>query len=570
MSHHSTLTLLPVSSLEKIFPDKAPACAPLSASSMLQNERYSFQVAYHWDGSAAADVSVTSDSPLGKWLEISSVGLVPSEYPCHPDAEGFLLRATPGLFPDPLYPIPPVKSSPGSRFLTSYGDSFSFSLIPLQWRSIWVSLSADCPLPPGEYRLPITFSSSDGSVLAETAISLTRLPFSLPAQTLIHTEWFHTDCLANWYETDVFSPRYWELVESYLATAVKYGINMILTPLFTPPLDTAVHGERKTVQLVAVTVTENGYSFDFRLLDQWISLCDKTGIRYLEFSHLFTQWGAEHAPKIMALQDGKLTQIFGWDTDAASENYLAFLQAFLGELLSYIKERRLEDRCYFHISDEPSGEHLASYQKARDLIVSCLQGLPIMDALSDYAFYEQGLVTMPICSNNHIQPFLEHHVPGLWTYYCTAQYQKVSNRFFSMPSPRNRVIGAQMYYYGIAGFLHWGYNFWNSQFSRHAINPYCVTDAGGVFPSGDPFLVYPGTDGAIPSIRAEVFFDGLQDLRLFTLLEDKIGRDAVKQLLEAHLGPVSFDRCPDSPDGLLALRAACHEALMRAAADPKQ
>ena len=559
MKTNHRLTLLPVSSLEKIFPDAAPSCDSLTSSTMLLNERFSFQIAYYWNGSNMDHVSIQFDSPLNQWIEFFSVGLVPSEYPCHPDTEGFLLRRNPGLYPDPLYPI---ADSATPSFQTSYGDSFSFSLISCQWRSIWISITAYCPLPAGTYDIPISFVASDGSVLGKVNFQLNRLPFTLPEQSLIHTEWFHTDCIANWYNVEVFSPHYWELIESYMAFAVKYGINMILTPLFTPPLDTEVGGERKTVQLVKVMITEHGYSFDFHLLDHWISICDKTGIKYLEFSHLFTQWGAGHAPKIMAEKDGTLTQIFGWDTDASSSEYKNFLQAFLKELLSYIHKNHLETRCYFHVSDEPSKEHLASYQSARNLIASCIENLPIMDALSDYAFYETGLVNMPICSNNHIQPFLEHSVPGLWTYYCTSQHQKVSNRFFSMPSSRTRIIGAQMYYYDIVGFLHWGFNFWNSQYSRYAINPYCITDAKGSFPSGDSFLVYPGKNAPISSLRAEVFLEGLQDMRLFALLEKKIGKNAVKQLMESHLGPVSFDKCPDSPDSILALRHACHEKLL--------
>ena len=34
--------------------------------------------------------------------------------------------------------------------------------------------------------------------------------------------------------------------------AVAHGVNLLYTPLFTPPLDTQVGGERTTVQLVDV------------------------------------------------------------------------------------------------------------------------------------------------------------------------------------------------------------------------------------------------------------------------------------------------------------------------------
>ena len=52
--------------------------------------------------------------------------------------------------------------------------------------------------------------------------------------------------------------------------ATDHGINMILIPVLTPPLDTAEGGERTTVQLVDITY-ENGkftvvrYAYDEHL-----------------------------------------------------------------------------------------------------------------------------------------------------------------------------------------------------------------------------------------------------------------------------------------------------------------
>jgi hypothetical protein len=50
-------------------------------------------------------------------------------------------------------------------------------------------------------------------------------------------------------------------------------------------------------------------------------------------SHLFTQWGAAHAPKIMATVDGTYRRLFGWETDAISDEYVGFLEAFAAELV---------------------------------------------------------------------------------------------------------------------------------------------------------------------------------------------------------------------------------------------
>lgn len=163
-----------------------------------------------------------------------------------------------------------------------------------------------------------------------------------------------------------------------------------------------------------------------------------------------------------------------------------------------------------------------------------------LDALSDYGFYEQGLVQQPVCGLNHIAPFLKARAEGkgpekLWGYYCVGQPEKVTNRFIVQPGYRTRVLGAQMYKYELAGFLQWGYNFYNSAFSLHPIDPYRCTDADGAFPSGDPFIVYPGKDGAPEeSQRLHVMDEAMSDLCAMNLLEGLCGREAVLACLEAR------------------------------------
>lgn len=109
-----------------------------------------------------------------------------------------------------------------------------------------------------------------------------------------------------------------------------------------------------------------------------------------------------------------------------------------------------------------------SYKAAKELMEKDLEGYEMIDALSDYSFYEKGVVSQPVCALDHIQPFLEKRPEKLWGYYCTAQYLDVSNRFIVQPGYRTRILGAQMYKYQLNGFLHWGYNFYNAE---HSIFP---------------------------------------------------------------------------------------------------
>ncbi|WP_127588240.1 DUF4091 domain-containing protein [Paenibacillus koleovorans] len=560
MSSSPTFDTICLSSLIKVFADEEVGERPFLKGTALANETYSFQIAYRSD-SLLKLIRTRVVSGLTARVSLRTVGLVTCEMPNYSDADQNVLRLAPGLYPDPLYPVTELDG---------------LTAIPGQWRSLWVTVTLDGSVKPGTYPITIQFTANNGEPLGEETFGLKVLTAELPEQKLLHTEWFHADCLATYYGVDVFSEAHWTIVESFIATAVKHGINMILTPLFTPPLDTRIGGERPTTQLVDVTVEREGvYSFGFDRLKRWVEMCDRLGVQYFEFSHLFTQWGAKHAPKIVAQVDGSEQRIFGWDTDATGVAYKDFLAQFLPQLVGFIKENGLEKRSYFHVSDEPTTPHLPTYESASSWLSQFLGEFPVMDALSEYDFYERGLVKMPIPANNHIEPFLEHEVPGLWTYYCCAQHQDVSNRFICMPSARNRVLALQLYKFNIAGFLHWGYNFYYSQYSRYPIDPYRVTDAGHAFPSGDPFVVYPGADGQpVESIRLEVFYEALQDLRALEKLESLIGRERVLALLEEGLErPITFSEYPHDASWLLEKRAQVNaliesESLAQAEATP--
>ena len=179
--------------------------------------------------------------------------------------------------------------------------------------------------------------------------------------------------------------------------------------------------------------------------------------------------------------------------------------------------------------------------------------------------YEKGIVQHPIVSSNHISVFLKNQVPQPWVYYCCGQYVTVPNRFFAMPSWRNRIMGVLMYLHGIKGFLHWGFNFYNSQYSISHIDPFFNTHASYAFPSGDAFLVYPGPDEKpMSSIRAQVQREALDDLNALTTLESVVGRERVVALIMENADePFDFEHYPHSADYILQLRERMAEIFIQ-------
>lgn len=532
-----------LSSLDKPFLDsKLDDFTPLRKLTMLRNERISVQLVLTDDSAAAPHrrfVGIKIEGVFAPYATKRTLESVPSAMPEYPGrSDENYLRTTPGLYPDLLAPMQMNGSA---------------ACVPGQLHSVWIDIDPMGALPAGNYNLTVVLS--DGAVTERAQLTVEVIAADLPEQALRVTEWFHCDCLASYYGVPVFSERHWEIIENFVRTAVRNGINMLLTPVFTPPLDTHIGGERPTVQLTGVKRTADGWEFDFSRLDRWIDMCDRCGVKYFEISHLFTQWGALHAPKIVAETDEGEKKIFGWDTDATSDEYTAFIRAFLGAFLAHMRARGDDSRCYFHISDEPNAAHLEQYLKAKATVSDLLDGYPVMDALSDYEFYKTGAVTTPIPANNHIEPFIEGGVEPLWTYYCCGQGIGVSNRFLAMPGARTRYIGVQFYKYRVFGFLQWGYNFYYNQGSYDPVNPYVDSTGNYFVPSGDAYSVYPATDGtALESMRIVQFREAIDDLRAMELAGSLAGRDAVIAAIEELTGEVVFSRCVCDSAAMLAIR----------------
>ena len=399
-----------VSSLVKPFLDESiEDHREFNCATILKNERLSFQLLYSdfrevnvlGFGVRHARVSVVSG--LSPYLRIRTVEQVPTLMPTF---EGLYdddyLRTEPGLYPDPILPL---------------RDKDQVILFCNRLYSIWVDVDPQGCAAAGEYPIRITLTDDDGGETSETFV-VTILDTFLPAQDFYVTQWFHTDCLANYYNVPVFSERHWEIVEAFMRTAAENGQTAIYLPLVTPPLDTAVGGERTTVQLVDISLRNGEYVFGFEKMDRWCDLAIEIGFRFFEVVHLFTQWGAAHAPKVMATVEGEYRKIFGWETDSLSDEYRTFVRMLLKAFLSHMQARGIDAMCRFHISDEPSAETMETYRAAKDSVADLLSGYVISDALSNFEFYKQGILETPTPSANHIQPFLDAHVKHLNVYYC--------------------------------------------------------------------------------------------------------------------------------------------------------
>ncbi len=526
-----------VSSLERVFPNEVPK--GIKGVSGFKNEPVSFQVAFRYNETKVSRIFIDVESDLP--VSCYNVGYVPV---AHVGGHTPERSHKSDLYPDILYPHS-NKSKPVEQYpFFACGDS---------WYTLWVTVNEKGKtLPAGEHTVTVSLYEGDYSKkpVAVKNVSVNLANAVLPPQRLKYTNWFHCDCLADYYRVEPYSERFFEIFESFVSTAVKNGMNMILLPAFTPALDTKIGSYRKNVQLVKVTKSGKEYGFDFSLMKRYVDICKKCGIKYFEHSHLFTQWGAKNTPAVYAEENGKPKRIFGWETKSSSKEYGRFLKAYFAELKKFLTAEKIEKKILFHVSDEPGENVIESYSDAVNQVKDLIREYDAGDALSDYSFYEKGLVRTPIVITDKLDSYYGK-CSDYWAYY--TGLQKGSNRFHACEPCENRSTGYIIYHYGAKGFLHWGYNYYYDILSSRLFNPFCET-CGHIGSAGTSYCVYPAHDGtALQSMRQKVFYEGLNDFRALEALDKKSG-GAAEKLLKKHFGDINFMSVAQSSDKLIKFR----------------
>ena len=412
---------------------------------------------------------------------------------------------------------------------------------------------------PGDYEIIVkVICLTTGAEIRRHRVSLRVIDACLPENDLIYTNWFHYDALVDYFGVKLYSDEFFKILESYVRNAALHGMTALLTPAFTPALDTPVGMSRMNVQLVKVKVADGKYEFDLSLLERFLDLAKDCGIKWIEHCHLFSQWGADSAINIYAEENGEEKLIFGWDTPADSEEYAAFMKAYIPEFLALAEKKGFGGRVLFHISDEPKEFQAQAYEKALNVVKELVGDNVRGDALSDYNFYEKGLVKRPIVATKSAEDYDGRCDDWMLYYTGGTPDDRLSNRLVGSSPLKTRMIGLQMFRYDSKGFLHWGYNFYYGRMTHGIFDP--AKDPYGYrnIP-GASYLVYPGFDvPCLPSVREKQMGDAVSDYRALRLLESLVGRDKTLKICAGALGTDDIDiyTLPSEPSALIKMRAS--------------
>ena len=198
-----SLQMKMVSSMEKCFYNDTLESKPeKNRFVMFRNERLAFQVMYRADASDEGNNirrwnPVKLGGALAKYATVRLVSNVLNMYPTYTENPGGeFITTEPGAYPDLIRPL-------------VYPNAIS--LPHAQTHALWIEVELPAGFAAGEYDISVSvFHEKTNELLATVTGTVQVLDAELPAQKLIHTEWFYTDCIANHYHTKAFSEKHWK------------------------------------------------------------------------------------------------------------------------------------------------------------------------------------------------------------------------------------------------------------------------------------------------------------------------------------------------------------------------
>jgi hypothetical protein len=282
------------------------------------------------------------------------------------------------------------------------------------------------------------------------------------------------------------------------------------------------------LSLVEVTREEDGgLTFDYARFDRWVRMFEEAGvIGRIELGHT-----AHHGEGGWSSDEFILNNVSARDSQNGETVSLPpdeGLAPLLRDLERHLDERGWLDHTMIHIGDEPSLHNINSWRKASAFVHACAPGIPRIEAIESRDY--DGVLEMWVPKLNYIptwgEDYREAQAAGneIWFYTCLHPRGRYPNRLLDMPLAATRVLHWINWSHRLDGYLHWGWNSWRE-------DPF-ETLGPDTLPPGDCYIVYPGKDGPLDSIRWETMRDGIEDYEKLRLLSEKT-RDAIERLGEA-------------------------------------
>ena len=367
---------------------------------------------------------------------------------------------------------------------------------------LFVRLEAAKDMAPVRGRISLRLEAGGEAAGAELPVEVVgaRVP-ELSREGFGIVNWLKLEEICALHQVEMDSPAFWRIVDAYLDNQLELRSNHLMLPGGQP-----VRDARGRVE-----------GFDFSRCRRLGEMAEKKGFSCL-YGGFVAHW--------IHWQDAEIMLLWDRAVDVTSREGYRQLKLYFTGLWELVAQMNWQSQWMQCLVDEPQFANSAAYRILSDICRKCMPGVTIHDPVETY---EIGGATDVWCLKQAqfdqyraIWKELQGMGERLWVYTCGFPAGKVMNRATDLPLLAGRLPFWLCAREGFEGFLHWGYNAWNG---RDPVKYNCWNEENYLLPPGNGFIVYPGKDGPVNSLRAQIQLFGAEDCELLRQLpEEEIHR----------------------------------------------
>lgn len=393
--------------------------------------------------------------------------------------------------------------------------------------ALYIALEVPRETPPGIYRGKVALKVG-GEEVAKNGIELEVADVVLPDThdwSFFLNVWMNPAPVARIRGVEMWSDEHFRQLEPYVVDLAFHGQKTAVIPICHQPWGAQTRDPYPN----AVIWRKRGgrYEFDFSIFDRYVQLHAEHGIDRAIHCYSIVQGPGATDQSVIAYIDADTGAEKQMVTHVGDSEYVAAWGAFFKAFAAHLEEKGWLKKTYIGFDEKPDDvmERLVAFldERAPDFRVSLagntredlsrrLGDLSVHPAFDDRGIAEStppertvmGLAEL-LSPYNVCAETKRCRERTLTTFYvcCGPEHP---NTFVHSPLVESRMLPFLALQGGYDGFLRWSYNDWPD-------NPYARPEWGN-WPTGDTFLVYPGANGPVPSLRWQQLREGICDYEL--------------------------------------------------------
>jgi hypothetical protein len=387
-----------------------------------------------------------------------------------------------------------------------------------------------------DYNLTVTAQSTTHQTLSKDfELEIIAPPKSKQTEDHKVIFWPHWKRFASHFNIELWSEEFWDSAEKYLKEMASGGMNVIMASInhdpFCYPLPEEYYEYNYYPPMVIWHRDKTGkFTFDFSIYDRYVELNLSLGIDKEIECHALLPC-KQQDPKII-YYDIESKKIETIETVHNSPLYKEAWTAFLKAFINHNRQRGWHNMLTICPYDEPCDpkqfaevvklvRNFAPEIKISAAITSSV-ALSVLDHIDIATIHlEAGY------SNEAVEKLRKNGIELRWYNCCTPDWGNTLFNCKLIDSYRISWITEKGKY---KGFLRWSITDWPHAWN---INP------GFNWPTGDTYLISPGKNGPMETLRWHTYKQGLQDLKLLKQLNASAKIE--NQFLEIGVGHKLYD-----------------------------